>query len=384
MSLKEDSVFESLRKEIDERMPLGLPGSKEKTEIKILKHLFTTEEAKIALHLSALPEPISKIQPRLKKAGLEIAESELEKILDNMVQKGAIMGGKLFPQPKHYSLAHLAIGMYEFQVDRQTKEFAKDAEDYMNSTYYKEFSQKDRPRQMRTIPIEKSLTPERFVSTYDDIRALVKKVNEPIVVVDCICKQSQDLLTHPCKLSDVRNNCIMFGSVAEYRLEQKTPSAKQISKDDLFVLLDKFQKIGFILQPENAQDPKFMCVCCGCCCGVLRGYNKFPRPADFFTSNYYAQVNADLCKGCETCVKRCQLQAITVSDKKAKVNLDRCIGCGNCVATCGTKAMILVKKDNEMVPPKDHDALYQKIMIKKRGAFGSIKMVGKMVLGKKV
>ncbi len=384
MASNEDAIFGLLRKEIDERMPLGLPETKEKTEIKILKHLFTPEEAKIAVHLSALPEPVSKIQPRLKKAGIEITDADLEKGLDKLVLKGAIMGGKLFPKPKHYSLAHLAVGMYEFQVDRQTKEFAEVAEDYMKSTFYKEFAQKDRPRQLRTIPIEKSLTPERFVSTYDDIKAIVKKAIEPIVIIDCVCKQSQDLLKNPCKLSDVRNNCVMFGNVAEYRLELGTPSAKKVTKDELLALLDKFQKIGYILQPENAQEPKFMCICCGCCCGALAGYNKFPRPADFFTSNYYAQVNLDLCKGCETCVKRCQLQAITVSDKKAKVNLDRCIGCGNCVATCSAKAMVLVKKDKETVPPKTHDDLYQKIMIKKRGALGSLKMVGKMILGKKV
>ncbi len=383
--MEQDNIlYAKLRAEIDTRMPLGLPQTQSGEEIKLLKYLFTPEEAKIAILLSALPESINKIYRRVQKAGITISFDDLGKMLDNLVVKGAIMGGKIFPKPKHYSLAQLVVGMYEFQVDRMTREYATDAEKYMRSAFLKEFCRTDRPRQLRTIPIGQSLSLEHHVSTYDDVRAIVQRTQEPIVLTNCVCKQTQDLFEHRCKLSDIRHNCISFGNMAEWMLEKGVASAKIISKSELLNLLDQYQKVGFILQPENAQDPKYLCVCCGCCCGVLNGYKLFPRPADFFTSNFYAQVNANSCKGCGTCVKRCQMEAITNVNKKAVVNLDRCIGCGNCLVTCPSKAVSLVKKTQELVPPKTHDALYVKIIMKKKGFLGTLKLLGKILLGRKI
>lgn len=56
----------------------------------------------------------------------------------------------------------------------------------------------------------------------------------------------------------------------------------------------------------------------------------------------------------------------------------------NCVVTCPSGALQLEKKKKEIVPPKDFDALLQKIMIKKRGFVGSLKMMGKMLLKKQI
>ena len=65
--------------------------------------------------------------------------------------------------------------------------------------------------------------------------------------------------------------------------------------------------------------------------------------------------------------KQISTRVFTMIDDKSVVNLDRCIGCGNCVPTCGMKAMALQKKEKEIVPFENSDALYQEIMNKKRG-----------------
>jgi ferredoxin len=111
---------------------------------------------------------------------------------------------------------------------------------------------------------------------------------------------------------------------------------------------------------------------------------QFQYPAEYFTSNYYAEVNQELCTGCETCVSRCQMNALTIQNNKSQVNLDRCIGCGNCIVTCENKAITLKKKEKEMTPPKNQDAMYQKIMMKKKGLGGTLKMMGKMIMKKKI
>ena len=43
-------------------------------------------------------------------------------------------------------------------------------------------------------------------------------------------------------------------------------------------------------------------------------------------------------------------------------------------------AIKLQKKEKEIVPPKNFNTLMQKIMMKKRGFLGSMKMMGKMIL----
>ena len=367
--VSEDPIYRELQKAIDKRMPIGFPATDDGKELHLLKLLFRPEEAKIAIFLRALPESLKKIHRKVNKKGISIALDELEEILDKLVEKGAIMGGALLNNKekniKNYSLAQWALGMYEFQLGRMTKEFAELAYKYNLGTFYQEFFRKDTPTQWHTIPIEKSLTPEHHVGTYDNIREIIMNKVEKIALIDCVCRQQHDLLEESCKLSDVRRCCVSFNDNAEATIEDG--NGKEVSKEEFFDILNKYQKEGFILQPSNTQNPNGMCICCGCCCQILRMVKQFPRPAEYYFSNFYAQSDPELCNGCETCLKRCQMDAITMVDDKSSVDLDRCIGCGNCVATCGMKAMSLYKKEKEVVPPKNTEELYQKIWMKKMG-----------------
>ena len=124
--------------------------------------------------------------------------------------------------------------------------------------------------------------------------------------------------------------------------------------------------------PANEQEPNFMCACCNDCCGMLSIVKNFPRPADVLVSNYYAQVNVELCQGCETCVGRCPMQAAKVDGAVSSIDLGRCIGCGLCVPTCPEDALSLAKKSYEFVPPKTEEDLFALILTEKTG----------MVLGK--
>jgi Pyruvate/2-oxoacid:ferredoxin oxidoreductase delta subunit len=107
-----------------------------------------------------------------------------------------------------------------------------------------------------------------------------------------------------------------------------------------------------VLQPSDAQDPVFICFCCGCCCGALRAAKQFPKPAEYVQSNYQAFVDAGLCSECGTCLARCPMEALHAGDGATVVDLDRCIGCGVCVPTCPTEAVRLRAKAAETVPPR--------------------------------
>jgi iron only hydrogenase large subunit-like protein len=49
-------------------------------------------------------------------------------------------------------------------------------------------------------------------------------------------------------------------------------------------------------------------------------------------------LDADKCKGCTTCLRRCPTQAIRIRDGKACINPHLCIDCGECIRHCPYKA----------------------------------------------
>lgn len=109
-----------------------------------------------------------------------------------------------------------------------------------------------------------------------------------------------------------------------------------------------------------------MCACCGDCCGMLSMLKYVPRPADAVASNYYAQVNAEQCKGSGICVQRCPVGAVKMDNGMSSVDLARCIGCGLCVPTCPEKALSLVNKVREIVPPATAEDLLDTILASKQ------------------
>lgn len=159
--------------------------------------------------------------------------------------------------------------------------------------------------------------------------------------------------------------------------------ARYISREEAFGILDKAQKDGLVLQPENSQRPDAICCCCGDCCVLLKMLTKHPRPVEMYITNFYAEVDREYCLGCNICEGKCQLNAITI-DGTAEVNLDRCIGCGNCVAHCPQEAMKLMKKEPENVPFKDKDTMNMELLSGKLGGWNMMKIRMKMRLGMKV
>ena len=371
----EDQIYRDLQKHLD-RLPISYPATESGVEIRILKHLFTPEEAKIATQLSMIPEPLKRIYKRVKKSGM--SNEELQQLLDHMVDKGSILASKK-DDDKLYSNAMLAIGMYEFQVDRLTKDFAKDWLQYLDEAFAEEVSRTKIP-QLRTIPVEKSIPlPEKYqISNYDNVRKIVENASGQIAVANCVCRQAKDLVGESCTKTDLRETCIILPGEAKYYVD--VGIGHYITKEEALDILEKAQEAGLVLQPVNSQRPEAICCCCGDCCGILMSVKKFPRPADFYATNYYAEVDPELCTGCEICVEQCQLEALDIVNGVAAINLNRCIGCGNCVVICESDAIQLRRKEEETIPPKDTDDLYTKIMSKKVGQWNMLKMGMKILL----
>lgn len=362
-SISEDSdVYRKLQQHLDE-MPVGFPPVKSGADIRLLKHLFTPEEAKIAMFLKfgwdRDLEPLETIYKCTKETGISL--EELETILDRMVSKGSIMskkdGGK-----KYYGNALLMIGMFEFQVNRLTKDFVKDYEDYFIQGWLPE-AFRVKAAQMRTIPVEKSIEFEHNVSTFDNITKVIDEAEGPFAIMNCVCRQVKDILEDPCKATDRREVCMASGIMAQLTIDQGRGRA--ITKEEALEILQKNQEEGLVIQPDNSQIFSFVCSCCSCCCENLSKYILLPNPANVVVANYYAEVDSDLCTGCGTCVEICPMKAIKLKDDISSIIRKRCIGCGNCAAKCPSEAISMNKRERQFTPFPSMDVLFDKVMQRK-------------------
>jgi Na+-translocating ferredoxin:NAD+ oxidoreductase subunit B len=303
------------------------------------------------------PEPLRRIHKRVRKIK-EMSIETLEAMLDTMIKKGSLVGGKdRETGEKFYANAFLAVGMFEYQINRLTKEFLKDFEQYLKESWIGEYKKSGVP-QLRTVPIEKSIEHENFVATYDDMRNIIM-TRKPITVSPCICRQGKKLLGEGC--DSPMETCFQFGTAAY--MYKENGWGREVTKDEALQILEKSQEAGLVIQPGNSQKPLSLCCCCGCCCEILSNAKRLPNPSELYATNHVSSIDQEKCIGCGTCVDRCPMDALKLNDDdKAEVKPKRCIGCGVCVPSCPENAIHLTKKGDQLVPPESNLEMFMKIM----------------------
>ncbi len=371
-----DKTYRLLQEHLDKH-PIGFPAAKSGADIRFLKSIFTPDEAKVALYLTYKPASLGEI---IKKTAREFSAEQTISLLESMFEKGAI-GWKEIDRVDHWYVMPLVIGMYEAQDGRPTREFLAAARAYMKTPAFGKSFLAVKPSQMRTIPINKSVPVGHNIATYDQIFSLVNASPGPFVVLNCICREAMALKNKPCGKTSRRETCMGFGDMGAMVLRRK--HGREVSRAEALAILQQNQEDGLVLQPSNTQQPEFVCSCCGCCCGMLSIHKLLPHPIDFWTSDFYGEVAASLCKKCGTCLSRCQVNAITLTgpDGKAAVNLSRCIGCGLCIPTCPAKALQLRKKPAGMPVPKNEQDYLDTVLGNKKGSMGQARLFLKVLLG---
>lgn len=372
----DDRVYVKLQKHLNNQA-VGFPATKSGVEIRILKHIFTPEEAEIATCLTYRPEPLDTI---FSRAG-HLVESprELETLLDRIQKKGGIES-RTKNGTMQYCCAPLVVGMYELQLGRLTPEFIKDFNRYTSDMKFGvEFLSTELP-QMRTIPVAKSIRPQNNVSTFDEVTALLQQADEPFVIIECICRKKKAIEGKSCMVTQRTETCLAIGGMAQ--MVQRSGMGREISREEAISIIEENQKLGLVLQPSNTEKAEFICSCCGCCCGMLEIHSRIPKPLEFWASNFQAAIDATTCNGCGNCEESCQVGAVAVHEKGqyAMVDLNRCLGCGVCVAGCPTESITLVKKSIEVRPPKTREVLYEVIMAKKKNRLAKMKLTGKLMV----
>lgn len=329
-------VYERLRERLD-KFPQGFPKTKSGVEIEILKELFTPAEAELMFHLKPFPELTAAIAQR---AGRD-AES-VGAMLYEMSRKGLILRFKASPEEIYYFLAPWMVGIWEFQVKRLTPDNIKLYEQYYEEGVVPEAKKCSTPG-FRVIPIEKEIGQSSEVEPFEKLSSILENQTR-FAVAECICRKESRMLGHGC--DKLLETCLSLGPAADYYIENGF--AREISREEALQVLAKAEEDGLIHFSSNHKGQKvFICNCCGCCCKALAHMTKHGNPSVIARSNYYAVLNAETCSFCETCLERCQVEAISLENEMAAIDPKRCIGCALCVSTCPTGSISIRRKGPE-------------------------------------
>ncbi len=330
---------------------LGWVGSKRFHQI--LQFLMTPKQAQI---VALLPASFEEMGSKLE---LDIKETRKE--IDILFRKGVVIP-KNFHTLEGARFARTTMQLHDAtQADQNTEKIYGERaaklwdlwEDFCQNEYYPKMAHYYEERMVpseRVIPAYKAIQDISDVSPYDDVREIIKAA--PLMaIVPCACRRQA-------KATNVAVDiCLQFGRSAEYAITRRSGQEADYSK--ALEAIDRAEDDGGVHMWANWRTLNYgvMCHCLKDHCLawtplVQHGISVAKRATK---SRFEAVVDTELCKGCQTCVGRCQFDAIEMvkpagsKKSKAMVNPEKCWGCGVCVLKCKSGALSL-----RLVRPLNH------------------------------
>ncbi|MBM3293677.1 MAG: 4Fe-4S dicluster domain-containing protein [Candidatus Aminicenantes bacterium] len=356
---KKEDVYKRLARHLDD-LPAGFPPSESGVELRLLKRLFTEDEAEMALLLSVFPEAPESVATR---SGLSLEETARR--LEEMSLKGLIHRRIEENGRRRYSANQYVIGIWEYQVNRLNPELIRDMEEYL-PTLMTAGPWKDTP-QLRVIPVNEKISVRHEILAHERAEEMVRG-QERFLVAPCICRRERRMVGQGCDKPE--EACLIMGGAVDYY--EANGMGRVIGRDEALALLKTADDAGLVLQPSNAKKIANICMCCGCCCGVLRAIKAHPRPAEFVSAPFRAALAPETCEDCGVCLKRCPMGALgRDAEKRVRLEAARCIGCGLCVTTCPSGSLTLVRKPE--AEQRDVPATFRQTYVEMAKRRGKIK-----------
>ncbi len=206
------------------------------------------------------------------------------------------------------------------------------------------FEKSGSPPAMRIIPVGITLQAQGQILAFEDVADLINNARE-LAVTKCTCR----LAAHKC--DKTLEACIQVNNAASYAMARGT--GRRLTKEEALDLCRRVEEEGLIHTTFNSRSvDHVICNCCGCCCQFLPEHIKHGIRV-VAPSRFRAEIDADECTGCETCVDRCYFEAISMGDDTAYVDLEACMGCGVCAVTCPEEAIAMIEvREPGHVPEK--------------------------------
>ncbi len=312
---------------------------------RILAKLANPEQAKI---VAALPDPNQtasaartlEVTEEFAKS-LNLDKKTVDKHIRELFEKGLV-----FPTKKGPSMARTFIQLHDAALgnpkfDKDLGQSYFDLWGVLEGPMRKPVPEDMRPQgEFRVIPRWKSIKDVPGVLPYEDVKVILSK-QELIVLLHCGCKRS-----HTDRWCGIPvESCITLGRTAQYNLDRGV--GRKITYEEALEVVEKFDEYPTVHCTVNQREVnQLICNCHYCCCMAIRFAAK---------SRFVAEVDPEKCRACETCVERCQFDAISMSyypefgEKRSHTDEEACRGCGCCVISCPSQARTM-----KLVRPPEH------------------------------
>jgi len=308
----------------------------------IFEELADEKEAKVLMAAS----PPATIEELAEKSGLPAGE--IEQMIDPLFKKGLIFKSVKADVTRYYRVRHLLQFHDSTAVMENGPQKMLDLWKQFMIDEYDDFTHKFEEMLpepvIRVIPVNLTVDTKTQILAFDDVKNLVEDARN-IAVTRCSCR----VIDGAC--GQELWNCMQFNKAADYALERGT--GKPLTKPEAIEMLKRCEEEGLIHVAQNQRSiGHVICNCCSDCCinwaSIRIGQGKFVVP-----SRFLAEVDADACTICETCLERCYFDAISMNDESdtAVIEAEKCMGCGLCLVTCPDEALSLKEvRPEEFVP----------------------------------
>lgn len=333
--------YKQLAERLD-ALPNGYPATADGVELRLLATLFSEAEAALAAQLKFPLETAEKIAER---TGGD--EQEVRKLLKDMARRALIRMGRT-DGGIGYGLMPFVVGIYEGLLGQISAEQAQLFEDYYMSAFGQMLAME--PQVHRVVPINESVQVDMEIHPYESATDIVNEAHA-WGVIDCICRKQKAQIGDPCDHPvDV---CLILNKRPNVFDDHE--NIRALSHEEALATLQRSADAGLVHSVSNNQrGTHYICNCCTCSCGILRGMADLGIANAVARSAFVNTVDESLCLGCEDCLEYCPFDALALNeDFVMQVDRLRCVGCGVCVPSCLDEALSLVRRPKEEVkaPP---------------------------------
>ncbi len=340
--------------------PVGLPDGAEIREF--LNIFLTADEAYLASIF-----PFKEVSPAELAERSGWAPAKVETTLEAMAEKGTVVDFRLKEGAAYWLLTPSVVGFIEFSLMKVRKDLPMEKlagllEAYETGSLYKEVFGSKTPITRALPGLDVPVSSQ--IMTTAEIERLIRAAGGGSAQA-CYCRHKKHLLGKSCAIAPHLDTCFTIGRTGADFLVRRGFGVR-ISADEMIGRVRALGKLGLIHVTDNIRNkPSFICNCCGCCCGLLRGITEKKIPHAVAPTAYILKINGALCTGCGRCAAKCQIKAISIKGKKANVDAANCLGCGSCIKFCQSGALGLVTRGRPPKTPKNGTAKFLRIAYEK-------------------
>jgi electron transport complex protein RnfB len=339
--MPEITAYQRLAQRLDS-LPNGFPPAVDGSHLRLLQYLFSSEEAALAADLSTEPETPKAIASRIDRNAAAVRSQ-----LKEMARKGLITAGRA-EGGLGYCLMPFVVGIYEMQAERMDAGLAERFEAYFQAAFLK--ASAIQPPFHRVVPVQESVKTDISIAPFESAAGIVSRASA-WAVTDCICRKQTALIGRACP-HPVEACMIMSSTPGAFHGRK---GVRELTQPEALELLRKVAEAGLVHSVSNNREGNwYICNCCTCSCGILRGMAEGGMASVIARSGFVCRVDEAACSACGVCVERCPFDAISI-DGTAQVDKIRCAGCGVCTVECPNQALTLVRRaqDEITLPPAD-------------------------------